>query len=64
MISDEWTMAADSQLIEGQATIKQSLHGREILAATSLQVSAQEVLLVTGSEDTYLKVSLLNLQTQ
>ena len=59
MICDEWTVAPED-ITEGQATIKQSLHGREILAATSIGVTPTESLVVTGSEDTYLKVSLLN----
>ena len=48
--------------MEDQATIKESLHGREILAAASIKVSDHETLIVTGSEDTYLKVSLYNKQ--
>ena len=46
--------------MEDQATIKESLHGREILAATSIRASDDQTLIITGSEDTYLKVCLFD----
>jgi len=45
-------------------TIKESLHGREILAVSGLSISSDhnQSMILTGSEDTFLKLSLYNHQ--
>ena len=59
-IHETWSqMAEQPELIlkEQQYSLEESLHGREILAATSISLGESNRLVITGSEDTYLRVS-------
>jgi hypothetical protein len=48
---------------EQQFSLQESLHGREILAATSISYGEDKRLVITGSEDTYLRVSTFDPKT-
>eukprot|EP00347_Sterkiella_histriomuscorum_P019530 403341280 len=50
--------------VENQFTIKDSLHGREILAACGFSLSQNKSIVLTGSEDSFLKVSEYDSNTQ
>ena len=42
---------------EDQFTIQDCLHGREILVSLGFGMSDKRMMILTGSEDTFLKVS-------
>jgi hypothetical protein len=53
----------DLLIKEQQFSLQESLHGREILAATSINYGEDQRLVITGSEDTYLRVSTFDPKT-
>ena len=59
----QMTMSPDLFLKEQQFALEESLHGKEILAATAISLNDQQRLIITGSEDTYIKVSVYNMMT-
>jgi hypothetical protein len=62
---NNWTQF-DTQQEEStqQFNLKDSLHGREILCTTAFQAKDQDLIILTGSEDTFLKVSYYSNDTQ
>ena len=49
--------AGASHVLEKQFALEESLHGREILSVCSLNLDDGKKLIITGSEDTYVKAS-------
>lgn len=65
-IINNWSLFDTQDAEEGsqQFNLKDSLHGREILCTTAFQAMDQDLIILTGSEDTFLKVSYFTNSTQ
>ena len=60
VIQDNWQVDKQNEHREQSYALEESLHGREILAVQSILLKSGKHLVITGSEDTYLKVCELN----
>lgn len=56
-VCNNWLSHSDIIEDECQFTIQDSLHGREILTVCGFDIGDNKTMILTGSEDTYFKVS-------
>jgi len=60
VICNNWNYDQDKEITpkdQSQFTLTESLHGREILCSTSFSIGNRKHFIITGSEDSFLKVS-------
>ena len=57
-ICNNWVSdSSGDEVNDQQFTLVESLHGREILAACGFGIADDKVIILTGSEDSFLKVN-------
>lgn len=54
VVHNNWTNCEEER--EQSYSLEESLHGREILSVTAVKLNNGKSLVLTGSEDSYLKV--------